>query len=414
MRLGLALQLVFLGALITGVSFMGCNNGTSGSNDLAQGGPHDFAMAGVDLAGVDFSGADLSGGCAGKDLMNDSANCGRCGRSCGVGVCALGRCPLVTIESNQPHPVGVAVDATSVYWTNYGDGTNGSVNYDLLAGGSPMTITNATGLANVGGIAISGTKLVWAVGGATDGSGKVGISVNKATAQDVVTGENYPLSIVTDGTTVFWTAYGTSAASPAYSDGALRKANAVASSTASNVGNATGLKRPAILFLSGTTIFFSEEGTSFPSTDGRINKIPTTGAVSPTNIAMTQATPFGVAADATNVYWCNSSGTSVLKAPVAGGGSMAIGSSQKNPSHILVDSTGVYWTNEGDPDGANPGYFLAGTGSVMYLPLAGGTPIAFATGQNDPVRIVSDAGNIYWVNQGTAAMTDGQVMKTPE
>jgi hypothetical protein len=350
--------------------------------------------------------------------MNDSNNCGRCGRSCGVGVCSLGQCPLVTIESNQSHPVSLAVDATSVYWTNYGDGSanasGGSVNYDLLVGGSPNTINGATNLPNLGGIVVSGANLMWAVGGATDGTGKIGISVNKGTAADVVTGENYPISIVTDGTTVFWTATGTSAALPAYSDGALRKANAVASSIASNVGNATGLNRPSVLFLLSSTLFFSEGGTSLPSTDGRIDRIPTTGAVSPTNLASTQATPFGVAADASYVYWCNTSGTSVVKVPVGGGSSVAIASSQKNPSQILVDSTGIYWTNRGDPDSGFPGYYLAGTGSVMYLPLGGGTPIAFATGQNDPVRIVSDANNIYWVNQGGATATDGQVMKTPK
>ncbi|WP_437503823.1 hypothetical protein [Sorangium sp. So ce1099] len=58
-----------------------------------------------------------------------------------------------------------------------------------------------------------------------------------------------------------------------------------------------------------------------------------------------------------------------------------------------MDATGVYWTN------------TAG-GTVMTVPIDGGSTSTLATGQNLPMGIAVDATSVYWTNYGS-----GTVMK---
>ena len=54
------------------------------------------------------------------------------------------------------HPLGIAVDATSVYWTNYEGGTVQKVG---LGGGTPVTL--ASGQATPYDIAVDATSVYW-------------------------------------------------------------------------------------------------------------------------------------------------------------------------------------------------------------------------------------------------------------
>ena len=64
------------------------------------------------------------------------------------------------LASGQNTPYDIAVDGTSVYWTDPGSGTVMKV---PLGGGSPTTL--ASGLPGPGRIAVDGTSVYW-----TDGS----------------------------------------------------------------------------------------------------------------------------------------------------------------------------------------------------------------------------------------------------
>src|SRR5262245_36022291 len=72
-------------------------------------------------AGTSAAGAGGAGPCSG-DLTTDPMNCGACGHDCQGGACKNSACQIVTLAANEDNPVGVAIDADEVYWTNYGSG----------------------------------------------------------------------------------------------------------------------------------------------------------------------------------------------------------------------------------------------------------------------------------------------------
>jgi hypothetical protein len=86
---------------------------------------------------------------------------------------------------------------------------------------------------------------------------------------------------------------------------------------------------------------------------------------------------------------------SKLVSVVCNAGVVALATGQKSPSAIAVDAAGVYWTNAGD-------------GTVMEVPLAGGTPVTLASRQGSPTALAIDATNAYFANWDS-----GAVMKVP-
>lgn len=116
------------------------------------------------------------------------------------------------------------------------------------------------------------------------------------------------------------------------------------------------------------------------------------------------------AIDATNIYWTNADSTgtpcvapcdgTVMKMPLHGGSPMTLASGQPSPiAPFIVGATSVVWTNYGD---------VSGMRSIVTVPLGGGSPVALATGDASqiPSAIAIDATNFYW-----ASVPDGAIMK---
>ena len=80
--------------------------------------------------------------------------------------------------------------------------------------------------------------------------------------------------------------------------------------------------------------------------------------------------PNDMAVDGTSVYWTSDAGT-VMKVPLTGGTAITLASDQDGPSGIVVDDASIYWTN-------------AGSGTVMKLARAGGPPLTLVSGQTVP------------------------------
>jgi sugar lactone lactonase YvrE len=109
---------------------------------------------------------------------------------------AVGGGNATTLASLGTMPVGIAVDATSVYWLD------GKLKQVSIGGGGVTVLSPAAGLS----LAVYGSSVYW-----TDWSG--GSVMKCAIAACVPTmlasGQSYPDALAVDGTNVYWANWGT-------------------------------------------------------------------------------------------------------------------------------------------------------------------------------------------------------------
>jgi hypothetical protein len=159
----------------------------------------------------------------------------------------------------------IAVDATSVYWAN----PSGQMVMKVpIGGGTPTTLTS--GQVFPDSIAIDATNVYWVNSAGYPGTGTVmKMPIGGGTPTTLASGQNFPLSITVDATSVYWTNRGARVAS------------------------------------GGTTT----------TTGNNVMKVPIDGGT-PTTLASAsgQSEPWGIAVDATSVYWTDLTGGTVMKA----------------------------------------------------------------------------------------------------
>jgi hypothetical protein len=111
---------------------------------------------------------------------------------------------ITTLASTGSSPTGIALDATSVYWTE--DWSGGAVKkVDKTNGG---TVTTLATRRNTSDIAVDSTSVYWTeydwIGFNSHGTiNKVGI--NGGTVTTIAGGQTGPYGIAIDPTSVYWT-----------------------------------------------------------------------------------------------------------------------------------------------------------------------------------------------------------------
>jgi hypothetical protein len=269
----------------------------------------------------------------------------------------------VVLASNQDSPGSIAVDATSLYWTNLG----------AIAGGKTST-------------RLPGSVAKMPIGGGTPIT--------------LASGQLLPFGIVVDATSAYWADQGDSSdlAPGAAPGGSLLKVPLAGGDV---VTLAAG-QRPGGLTIDATNIYWTNQGSVAGASDaagpdGTVMMMPLTGG-NPVPLATGQNAPRGIAVDGTRVYWTNqgSTGTdgAVLSVPIGGGDVTVLASNRVAPFAVVAQGDSLYWMDGGDSR-------LGLMGVLLEIPKTGGASVVLASVMA-PVTIAAGPAAVYWADNEVA------------
>jgi hypothetical protein len=289
---------------------------------------------------------------------------------------------LVTLAAGQTCPWGMAIDATSVYWTTCGDPTSGNVLKVPKAGGDIVTLAAGDRLS---GIAVDGTSVYWVAGTFDASSGAImKVPVGGGTPTTLTSRPGAPAHLAVDASYVYWAEQ---------MPGSIMK---VPLTGGPPTQVAPALPAPWQIALDDADVYWMGQG---------LMKAPKVGGAA---IELTPRLPMlptaGLAVNATNVYFTSGppGGTSGVSTISSQGGTATVIYADTSgdfapPGPIAIDATRAYWA-----DASN---------AVHSVPLNGGAATTLATGQNNVIAIAVDETAVYWLANGNGS--PGSVMKLP-
>jgi hypothetical protein len=239
-------------------------------------------------------------------------------------------------------------------------------------------------------LAVSGGSVYW-MSCVSPGNGKISkISTSSAGGLAPITELANGLTCMTDmaisENSIFFTVSGTD-----QNVASIPKGGGALSVLRTSPLHAFGLAADATYVYWGDT-----NSSSTPA--GQIQRIPVGGGTAEpiANIAGFLAPP-RLALDSNNVYWAL--GDSLQRTPKAGGATISIGTGQ-SPGGLTVYNGRLYWTNS-----------VAG-GSVMSAATDGTGSDTIASSQDVPSDIAVDPSGVYWANRSSPSGTGTIVMRS--
>ncbi len=248
--------------------------------------------AGAGGAGAGDGGAAGEGGHAGQggcdaNLSVDAHHCGACGRDCVEGTCVMGECQPYPVIEGEVEVIGIALDATHIYWTT---GMDGAVRRRPLAGGNIETLYMGWPVY----IDVRGPRLYWS-----------DYSTGEIWSSDLAGGDQVVLGNVT-------TASGIAA-----DDGGVYVTELDSGGDILFLPSGGGMTtivssrdEPEEVALRGNTLYWTEAG------GGALYSMDLPGG-SPTLVVDGQAKPSGIALDDSHIYWGVYDADRVRRAPLS-------------------------------------------------------------------------------------------------
>jgi hypothetical protein len=199
---------------------------------------------------------------------------------------------------------------------------------------------------------------------------------------------------------------------------------------------ASGLYNPARIAVNATTVFWSTEAP--PDAGPGFGSVSINGGTA--SWSPMPAQPFGIAANATDVYTTSPAGRALFQTSLSGTTTM-YSSSNADFAALAIDSNNAYWSDSNDGlvlqmslngdagsvetlasgQGAVPQiavdsssiYWTNGNGNVLKVAIGGTFPTTLFTGSGRPgTGIAVDSTGVYWTNNGSGAGS-GFIAKCP-
>ena len=396
----------------------GATAGASGSGPAATGGGPGAITCGpgtrlegrecvvdtnLGTGGDGSGGSGSTGGSGGGTGGADPGGAGGvlpCVAGTGGGAC------VQLLAENQALPYAVAVDATHVYWINWG--TRDSLrnyNHDgavlrVPVDGGPV-VALASGEEAPRWMAIDETHVYWT---SYVAQGEV-LRVAKAGGdpETVSVAQEYPTQIVVAGDYVYWVDQGDYGAG----NDAIVRSSVDGSDSVVWVPDQTEIRGLAVA--AGELFWGSASG---------IQKRPLDGASDPVVLVDYPDSEGPLGADASAVYWTENycPPNELRTIPSAGGELLNLALEPGcNPMDLVVDDDHVYWlvgnTCEDPGPDCDPWYSAA----VLKTPIQPGLTTVLAEGQDIAIGIAVDDAHVYWVSQnGNDEAAEGTVRRAPK